>query len=196
MSWVTVSRAQVAKPLANVDSNVLLKFISAAESFVKKHLGRSIIESVALTELHDGDGTRNLLTDAHPITTLTKVTFLDVVDSANDEEQTLTNFILKGNIGQIIFKPGIAGYFPVGIQNIKVEVTAGYLTVEEDLVVATVLIIIWLYESESFAERIKREQLGDYEVEYHALLRTVPGAALELLGSYKDYSSDNWVGVS
>lgn len=196
MSWVTVERAKLSAALANVDSNVLLKFIAAAESFVKKHTHRDTLESNAVIEYHDGDGSRSMLVDAYPLTTLTKITILDVVDSSNDEELTLTDFIVKEAIGQIIWKPGIAGYFPVGIQNIKVEVTGGLGTIEEDLVTGTVLIVIWLYEAESIAERIKKKRLGDYEIEYNTLLKSIPSSALELLANYVDSSGKNWVGVS
>lgn len=189
MSWVTVDRAKAARALASTDPSLLATMIPVAESYVEEHLHRKV-ESASYTEYQDGDGSRELILNHHPITTLTSVTLIDWVDSSGNEIITLTDLLTtKWDRGIIAFKPGFAGYFPRSIQNIEAVYVGGYLVVPAALIEATVQTMIWLISSGDQSEGITKEKLGDYEIELgNSGDNVLPPSVTRLLSPYVDHS--------
>ena len=189
MAWVTVDRAKSARALASVPVDILGTMIPVAENYVEEHLHRKV-ESAEYTEYYDGDGTRELVINHHPITAITSVILKDWADSGNDETVTLSELLItQWDRGIISFKPGFSGYFPASKQNIEVIYTGGYTTVPAAIVEATVQIMIWLISSGDRSEGITKEKMGDYEIETGVVSdNTVTPSIVRLLSPYVDHS--------
>lgn len=103
------------------DDVLLQKILDGTIAEVEQRIGQ-VLESVAVTEKHDGDRTNTILLDNGCVTALTHIkidgtTVYDVTNTADYEWYV---------VGEIVRK---VGYFSRGFKNIEVLYTHGYTSV-------------------------------------------------------------------
>lgn len=159
--------------------------VTAALAIAEAYCGRKLAQAT-LTEVYDGDGTDELLLDAHPVASVTSVT---ITDDAGAAAVILgAEFRVRGKLGIIKFKPNsTADYrtFPEGFQNISVVYVAGYATLPGDVQEALPIIESWLRSQVGVDLSLQSERLGDYQYT-RAVAAEIPAAARALLARYRD----------
>lgn len=89
---------------------------------------------------------------------------------------------INGKIGEL------KGSFPVGYQNIRVQYTAGYSTVPEDVQEAAAATVANWYQDPTFSGDMISERLGDYSYTRAAIEKSIPDRARTILAYYRDYA--------
>ena len=138
--------------------------IDYASERIETHCGRRFA-SEAITEYADGSGTTELVLSRRPVTELTSVR-VDA-DREFSEETALDlseQIVLRAESGVV---ERVDAVFPRGASNIRIEYTAGYETVPDDIELAAVkLAAAWYAHARAGADGVKRETLGGYSAEY------------------------------
>ena len=133
------------------DDVLLQSILDGTIAEVEQRIGQ-VLETVVVTEFHDGDRTNTILLDNGCITALThiKIDGTTVYDVANtvDYEWYV--------VGEIVRK---VGYFSRGFKNIEVKYTHGYtaLTIPADLKLALLKIMSNTYHGSLVVMEVEGE---------------------------------------
>ena len=186
-SLITVARAQVLPGLADLTDAVLEPLIKAASRMLIRWCHRDF-RALERTETYDGDGTRGLLLNVFPISSIDEdeaviVSCGDTVTDTYDDSY----FAFDPNVGELRFKPTMSGWFTKGFQNIAVKYTAGWTLADmpEDVQEAVAQAVDLLYTQRTSDGSMKSEKLGDYSytaTELNAMNETFK----DLVSAYRD----------
>lgn len=124
--------------ISNANEDAYLQTLANdVEQRVKTFLGRDLETQTYTEEKHDGDGTKELLLDQYPVTSVTKLEFyhgLNSNGSENWEEQVQNDEyerLVISKSGVSIILDGLT--FPKGSRNVRVTYVAGYATIPYDI---------------------------------------------------------------
>lgn len=193
MALVSVARAKRKKALANQSNDLLGDLLGAASDAAEQWCDR-VFASAARTEVHNGNGTRDLFVKAIPITAITSITVTD----ANGDTESLDvaagtpDVVYEANSGRISFGPHNSSSFdewPDDFpQNISVVYTAGYATIPDDVQEAVVLIAVQMmkqagtYSNPAYTQ----ERMGEHSYTRVGADEPLITPAVEaLLGKYR-----------
>ena len=124
---------------------ILTYYINTASALCNTITMRKL-KSRELTEYYSGDGTNIILTNEYPITEITAV--YDDLDRSYGDDTKIDNddlAIRPDELKYMIVYDG--GAFNTGINNIKVQYTAGYTTIPYDLQQACLEIIAYYFKN-------------------------------------------------
>lgn len=153
---VTLAQAKAQLGIVSTDFDADLELaISSASQWVANKIG-PVAGSPTVDEWHDGGGTQIVLRNDGPIQSVTSVT-----ESWGSIDYTLTEVTLDSgslgsafeftadlNLGLIVRRAaGAAVRFAPGKANIHVTFVAGYATVPDDIVTATLLYLQYQWET-------------------------------------------------
>jgi hypothetical protein len=167
MSLVTSARAKqdpainrlssVASPLGYLEH-----LLDAASKQVEKFTGR-IFEYDEYLETIDGHGTIDLYLKAPPISTIKSVSVTQPGVGGTTTAYASTDFTIDYESGYIRFKD-TSLYFPEGYQNIAVQYFGGFVTIPENIQIATIQIALTLGSQGSTSNDLAlgTESSGDY----------------------------------
>lgn len=149
---------------------LISRLIDQATDFIHSYCGR-IFPQASYDEYYDGDGTEGLLASQYPIQS---VTLLSVGGLSRDP----SSYVVYGQLGLIRLKNGA---FPRGKKNIRLQYTAGYLTIPRDIEQACVELVALKYYDRG------RERLGVGERSGTTFLTQLPQEIKLVLDLYKRY---------
>jgi len=161
---------------------ILTYYINSASAFCNLYTDRKL-KSRALTEYYSGDGTNSIITNEYPITEITAI--------YDDLDRTYGSDTLIDSDNLAILPDGLAykivydgGTFQVGIRNLKVEYTAGYTSIPNDLQQACLEVIAYYFkntEDNRFGVTTRTMGGGSVTIE----TTDIPKSALRILERYK-----------
>ena len=171
VSKVTYSQLELADDAAL--TTLIETLIGRAERLIDDHCGvpSTFFKAAGLAisnELHDSEGDGEVLTDYHPIITVTKLEANNagLSQAANWTQLTegpgaSTHFIAYKRDGLIHIYNGVPAS---GHQNIRISYTAGYSVVPKSVEQVCVEVVARMLES--FVNRVKTKmgELGEYEL--------------------------------
>ena len=141
---------------------------------------RRCFASAELTEYLDGPGTTELVLSRRPVSVLTSVRVDADRDFAAETEVDSSELVLRADAGVV---ERVGAVFPAAARNVRVEYTAGYSTVPDDLALACVkLAAAWYAHARAGADGFSRETLGDYSAAFSA--RALPADVEAILTPY------------
>lgn len=134
-------KAYLGETGSGLDS-ILAALIPRVEARILTHLGRTRLESGAVTdEVHDGDDCREaIVLREWPATAVSSVTENGETLSASDYDLDVTRGRLYRLPSGLTYSPGP---WSCGRRNLVVSYTAGYATLPEDLVSAATVQVAW-----------------------------------------------------
>ena len=161
--------------------DLLDDLIDYASERLESHCARRFA-SEALTEYIDGPGTRQVVLSRRPVTELTSVRVDSDREFAAETEIDSSELVLHAESG-LIERDGAV--FPSGASNVRVQYTAGYSGVPDDVEAAAIkLAAAWYAHARSGADGLTRETLGGYTARYgHAPL---PAEVAAILTPYRE----------
>ena len=187
-AWISLAdaRTYLKIPSSDTDDDSLLEtLINYSYKALEKYIGHQII-SATYTEFYDGDGTRLLVARKWPIISVTSVHVdierdfesVDLVDSGNYVTDT-DNGIIE------IFQEEATGptVFERGIKNVKVIYVAGFAAIPNDVKLAGLRHVAYLYRQEN-TEGTTSQSLGGKSESYDQ--KPIPDNIQFLLRPYKD----------
>lgn len=137
---------------------ILATLLAATEARILQHLGRTRIESGAVSnEAHSPNGQSAYLVLAEwPATAITSVTLSGTALSASDYE-------LQSAEGFLIYLAGgtTPVCWPAGIRNVVVSYTAGYASVPADIALACIIQTAWDWKRTAFVGDGMGGRLGE-----------------------------------
>ena len=150
--------------LSDTSQDLLLyDLIDYASERIESYCARRFA-SAELTQYADGSGTSELVLTRRPVSELTSVRVDADREFAAETELDDSEVVLYPDSG-VVLRDGAA--FPEGNRNVRIEYTAGYATVPDDLALACVkLAAAWYAHARAGADGVSRESLGDYAGRY------------------------------
>ena len=147
--FANVNRAKQHNILKNANTTLLGNLLTAASDWIEGYCRRVFTETEHTDEAHDGDGTTGLFLDNFPVSDVASVTIIDSDGTETDIDNTDDDvFRIADDEGYIEFAPSASedyGHFPGGFRNVKVTYTAGFATIPEPVVQASIYVAIQLY---------------------------------------------------
>jgi len=178
------------------DTTILTKtitpIINRASEIVERITSRHFVQR-AKTVYYDGNGERDLNLFHYPIVVVYTV-HVDNDREFGDDEQWAEgrDFIVykqDGILAAVALNDPThgLGYWPIGVQNVKISLTYGYSAVPEDIKQAVLEIIQDLYSRIGANRAITEEQVLNYRVKYaETAYGPIPRSAYDVLMSYAD----------
>lgn len=168
---------------SDADQQKMITFYINKASSVCNLLTDRKLKSRSLTEYYSGDGTNTIFTNEYPITAITAV--YDDLDRVYGSDTLIDSddlaFLPDKLANRIVYD---GGTFQNGIKNLKVEYTAGYTTIPDDLEEACLEIIAYYFkntEDGRFGVTTRTMGGGSITVE----TTDIPKSALRILERYK-----------
>ncbi len=184
-SLITSGRARQATQLINIDQEWLDSLIDVASERVRTYCDRPFTKDDYI-EVHNGDGTLELILNQRPLDTFTSVTITD----SWEESETLTDeqFNIDYEVSYIRFKPLNTANntnFVKGTQNISVVYSAGLAEVPSTVQEACVQLVSWFYSQRPAVGRVR---IQDFTEEMSSFGRGMPTFIKQLLFPYRNIS--------
>ncbi len=158
--------------LLNVDVALIKSsWLTWADAEVESRTGKKFTEVTVTNKLYDGPGDDTLILDEYPITSITKIEYL--------QQQTPTEvwvelssvyYRLYADKGYVRLVQDLSGLtdineFEEGVQNIRVTYKYGYSTIPSIVELLASLLVAELY-MKSTDGGISSEKIGDYSISY------------------------------
>lgn len=140
--------------------NVIIPAVNAS---VNKYIGRTIEETEYEDELYDGSGIESLCLRNFPVSEITSITVYDIDVPARDDSLGFFGYgyyMKDGGEAGIVYRNDC---WPRGRGIIKVSYTAGYATIPDDLIFATLQMAAF-YRNVTKKPGIASEWLGSYSI--------------------------------
>jgi len=160
--------------------------IDRVSAFIEAYTGCSFINTTYTAEKYDGDGTRELLLDHYPISSVTSLTDTPTGEAATTVT-VATELLIYSQEGRLKLKSDATSVaaFTADDQNISVTYVAGHgaaiANLPADIVaVATQMVVTSLSQN---ATGVTSEKIGDYSVTYDG--KPVSDEAQGVLDIYK-----------
>ncbi|MEE9584612.1 MAG: head-tail connector protein [Candidatus Brocadiales bacterium] len=152
------------------DDALISRLVDWATDLIHSYCGRTFTEGT-YDEYYDGDGTEGILTNQYPIST---VTLLEV-DSI---EKDASAYTLYGQLGLLKLN---SGTFSRGKKNVRLQYTAGYASVPNDLEQAAIELVAMKYYDRG------RNRLGISSKAGVSYISHLPDEIKVVLDLYKRY---------
>ncbi|MEE9200657.1 MAG: head-tail connector protein [Candidatus Brocadiales bacterium] len=123
MSLTTVANVKEYLGVSGTSDDALLSRLVDWSTDLIHSYCRRVFTEASYDEYYDGDGTEGLLVNQFPVST---VTLLEV----DGVQKDTSSYLLYGQLGLIKVK---SGKFPRGKKNLRVQYSAGYATLPNDL---------------------------------------------------------------
>jgi uncharacterized phiE125 gp8 family phage protein len=161
--------------------DLLDDLIDYASERIETHCRRRFA-SEELTEYLDGPGTTELVLSRRPVSVLSSVRVDADRGFAAETEVDSSELVLRADAG---VAERVGAIFPAGARNVRVEYTAGYSTVPDDLALACVkLAAAWYAHARAGADGVTREALGDHSATFSA--SALPADVEAMLEPYRE----------
>jgi len=166
--------------ITGAEHDALLAALVASASETIESFCRRRFLATDYTEYHDGMGSALLLLDQHPVQSVAEIRVaadrdFDAVEPLGAEEYVL--YAAEGLVQRT------AGVFPRGLRNVRVQYSAGYGSVPDDVKQACVVLAAhWFHRGCQGADGIARESLGEYAVAFAPA--GLPRQVIEMLAPY------------
>lgn len=171
MALTTVANVKQYLGISGSSEDALLsRLVDWATDLIHSYCGR-IFPEAGYDEYYDGDGTDGLLANQYPIST---VTTLEV----NGLQKDASAYTLYEQLGLLRLKSGV---FPRGKKNIRLQYTAGYATIPNDLEQAAIELVAMKYYDRG------RDRLGIEKRDDTTYAAHLPGEIREILDLYRRY---------
>ena len=161
---------------------ILTYYINTASAFCNLYTNRKL-KSRELTEYYSGDGTNSIITNEYPVTEITAV--YDDLDRSYGSDTLIDSddlAILPDGLAYKIVYDG--GVFQVGIRNLKVQYTAGYTSIPNDLQQACLEVIAYYFKNtEEIRFGVTTRTMGGGSVTVETT--DIPKSALRILERYR-----------
>ena len=191
-AFCTATQIKAYLNISGSDDDTLFAALAGrATEAVQKYCGRDFT-STTYTEYYDGGGFSKLVLDHRPIVSVASV--YDDRDRAWAVSSLIaaTDYLTRDNAGIVEWLssssafPSTSAYFADGQLNVKITYTAGYASIPDAVVQASIMLVAVLYHrGQQGADGIKTEgEAGKYTVTYAQGLITPEIAAL--LEPYKE----------
>ena len=115
---------------ATSEDALISRLVDWATDLIHSYCGR-IFSEAAYDEYYDGDGTEGLLVNQYPISAVSSV-------EVNGTSRDASSYALYGQLGLLRLK---SAAFPRGKKNVRVQYTAGYATIPNDLEQAAIELV-------------------------------------------------------
>jgi uncharacterized phiE125 gp8 family phage protein len=184
MSIITKSDVKTFLNIStSTDDTLLDTLIACAEADAIANVGRCISTAASTyLEYYNGDGTPRLLLKNYPIQSVQHL--YDDTDRlyAADSEIAAADFTIHGDQGIIELDRGFL--FAEGNQNIKVQYTAGFATVQQDIKLALIKLVMAEYLSiKTRMNTVKDDEIG-------SKVKLLREDAEKILDRYRSIRSD------
>ncbi len=171
MSLTTVTTVKEYLGVSGTSEDALLsRLVDWATDLIHSYCGRIFTEA-SYDEYYDGDGTEGLLVNQYPISA---VTSLEVDGISKDTSA----YALYGPLGLLKLK---SGKYPKGKKNIRLQYTAGYSVIPNDLEQSAVEMVALKYYDRG------RNRLGMNAKDGVSYVAHLPEEVREVLDLYKRY---------
>lgn len=111
------------------NDDLLTRLLDAATEFMDSYMNRGHLESASYTEDRDGNCNHRMMTRRWPITAVASVT----INGQTVPQSTQWNapgWVVDSTKDNILLRNRV---FEKGVQNVRIEYTAGYATIPQDL---------------------------------------------------------------
>ncbi|MFQ5956176.1 MAG: head-tail connector protein [Candidatus Brocadiales bacterium] len=149
---------------------LLSRLVDWASDLVHSYCGRIFTEA-SYDEYYDGDGTEGLLANQYPISTVTSL-------EVDGIQKDVSSYTLYGQLGLLKLK---SGTFPKGKNNVRLQYTAGYSTIPNDLEQVAIELVALKYYDRG------RNRLGIEAKDGISYAPYLPKEIKEALDLYKRY---------
>jgi len=162
VSYYLVNLADMKEALGITDNSqdsLLTNLINRATDIIEKYCnGRRFASTIYTNEEYDGKGSDYLNLKHYPVITLTSIDGRSG-DFSSPSWSALDDAFYKSidNAGQIYYSGG----FTRGVRNYRVNYTAGFATIPNDLQQACITLVAFL-KNQTKATGMKSETLGRY----------------------------------
>lgn len=156
-------------------------FINAATDAIENFCDRQLVSRGTLTELQHGRRSNIIITREFPIIAVTELRQdLKGLFATPDTLVDPTEYQIADNSTSICW---LKNHFPNGFNNVQVKYSAGYITPPNDLVLACIWFVEWIYLARN------RQDIGRTNVskgdESYAIDGNMPAKLRLILTSYK-----------
>lgn len=174
----------------NTDDDLIKRLINSATKMIENYCDRRFLSTAYSNERYSGDGGHYLFLRNYPATSLTSIEYMTGDYNSPNWEAYDSEFY---SIVTTDEKNGGVIYndipFYGGENNLRVNYTAGYTTIPEDIQQACLDLVSWFYKKRK-THGIKSESLGDRSVTYFDIKGSSPITDLgldEMLDPYKTF---------
>lgn len=179
MALTTIAEYKVYANLSGTSEDTrLTALLGVATSIVRKIGGRSQsdgFESATRTEVCDGNGSRSVLVDETPVTSVTSVSWLSSDGSTStlpaaaytvNQDEGIIYAVVAGSgpifnsapVSSVGYGP--TGGFPYGKRNVQVVYVGGYATIPDGLKLAVWMVMDWLRTDAGRNPSMQSESIG------------------------------------
>lgn len=181
--------AKVYLQITGPGSDVLLDWlIKTAEGQIKMALGtRTLLQTTHTDELIDGSGTCELALPNFPIASVSALKIASDQDFTGATNQSAPDdFLIMSEAGLLVRKGGLGSFlndvspggavWPKGHENIQLTFQAGYVTIPNDIILATCMQVAYLRDRSNQVKggqshnEISSERVGDRQTSHHSEL--------------------------
>lgn len=163
-------------PSQTTDDALLTSLIDRASEFIDTAVGRGIL-SADYTDILNGNGADSIFVNNYPIT---------AVSAVQVDEYDYSPAPLSKNVGYIFNAHRVylrGGKFNLGVQNVVISYTGGYLTVPDDIQQACVELVVFKYKQRNHIGVSSHSQ--DRVVVDHFIATDAPPEVQSILCRYK-----------
>lgn len=187
-----IAQAQGNQTLASLSETEIIALTSQALEIIEKWLCRTFSLDV-YTDTYNGDGTRSLFLRTYPVVEIQEIaiTACNTTDIyAPETGQVIPDgFTVDFSSGEVQISCGVGNAFTKGFQNIEITYLAGYTSLPQAIVEATIQLAAWLYSMSQKDPTLKSEGFPDgYSYSLNNSIELgIPPIVKQLLSGYKRY---------
>jgi uncharacterized phiE125 gp8 family phage protein len=157
--------------------------IPAASEAIEKFCGRRFGQA-SYTEYRDGEAADRVVLRERPVTLVTAVWDDPDRDFDDDSRLDADEYVLEPESGIVRLR---YGSFADGVRNVKVQYTAGYSAIPQDLAQACLMLVAaWFHRGREAADGLDLRRAAETTQQY--LSEPMPAAVAGILATHREHT--------